>query len=111
MSAQRKPRRSSPRETPGQAKPEWRAEDQALLLEGRDVVHFKRRAPKMEAILALFEAAGWKAEVALVPDSVLGLERERVHNAISNLNRRGGGVLHFWQEGDGTRLCWKRVEK
>lgn len=64
-----------------------------------------------EAVLAMFEAAGWPRLVPFVPDPKNGLEKERVHNAISNLNRRVRPHLHFWQEASGTRIGWEPVKQ
>ncbi len=87
--------------------PVWDAKRHTLTWGGQVVKHFKSEAPCQEAILAAFQAAGWEACITFEIDAADGVNgKDRLCDAIRNLNRSVRPHLHFSQEGNGSRLCW-----
>ncbi len=90
--------------------PEWRAAERTLLLDGQVVIRFGHKAPRAEALFALFQANGWRQLIRFEPMPWLET-RQVVHQTIGNLNRRVRPYLHFWQECCGRRIGWEPLER
>ena len=87
--------------------PDWDAGEQTLFWRGRPVHHFSKEAPDQVEILEAFQTAGWPH--CLNKSRLAGKAiqtKKQLHDTIDNLNR-SQGVLHFYQEGSGSRICWK----
>jgi len=98
-------------EPPRIARPRWDALTGDLWLRGRLVHHFKNAASNQREILDAFQAEGWPTAIA----NPLKQERptrdgrkQRLHDAIKNLNRGlAGSCLRFYGTGGGQRVGWR----
>jgi hypothetical protein len=88
--------------------PRWDAEGHALYWRGQAVKCFKEEAPCQEAVLSAFQAASWAACVeVLLPRDGGPDTKQRLRDAVRNLNRGVRPCLHFRQEGCGSRVRWE----
>jgi hypothetical protein len=80
------------------------------LYSDRTVHHFGKLAPRQEALLAAFEAAGWPPylDAALLGASRLRTKKQ-LHDTVKNLSRSVSPILRFHQEGSGSRICWQAM--
>jgi len=91
--------------------PRWDDAQHILYWRGQPVKHFKREAPYQEAILAAFQARRWAQCVNVdLPRGQGGNSKERLHEAIKNLNRNLKAHLSFHQEGNGSRVRWEALK-
>jgi hypothetical protein len=89
-------------------RPYWDTETHTLYWRGLLVKHFKHEAPFQEAILKAFLACNWsQCVIVMLPKEEGVNQKERLREAIKNLNRNCGGILRFTQEGNGGRVAWK----
>jgi hypothetical protein len=88
--------------------PRWDAEVHALYWCGQAIKCFKEEAPCQEAVLDAFQAAGWADCVeVLLPRDGEADAKQRLRDAVRNLNRSVRPQLHFRQEGCGSRVRWE----
>lgn len=87
--------------------PRWNAAHHTLYCRGREVKHFKAAAPNQETILAAFETARWRRCIEFqFPNDGGRNSKQRLRDAIHDLNRSLRSDLHFSQEGGGSRIAW-----
>jgi hypothetical protein len=87
--------------------PHWDGDHRVLYWHGRPLKRYHCDAPNQECVLSVFQAHRWSrsVEVAL-PDDGGGSYKERLHDAIKNLNRSVRPVLHFRHSG--TLVTWEQ---
>lgn len=94
------------------AGPTWDRMRRQLWLDGRLVRTFTRLAPCQMAVLDALQADGWRATGVRNPFGRARsgpLARRRLHDAVTNLNRRlKGQGLRIREDGD--RVWWERTE-
>ncbi len=86
--------------------------DRHTLCVGRYLIKvFRQPAPNQEAVLAAFEAAGWRPRVANPLPPVLEIDdRQLLHDTIHNLNRfHRHRLLRFHGDGSGLGVCWSWI--
>jgi hypothetical protein len=93
--------------------PQWQARLRQLSLGGELVKQFRQPAPCQEVILTAFEEEHWPAILDdPLPPTVEVNPRQRLHDAIRNLNRaQRGPFVRFEGDGSGMRICWKAIWK
>jgi hypothetical protein len=90
--------------------PRWDAEVHTLFWGGEAIKCFKGEAACQEAILQAFQDCGWCACVAVcLPAMNAADPKQRLRDAVKNLNRSVRPHLHFRQEGAGARVRWQRL--
>jgi hypothetical protein len=90
------------------AAPSWDAGQHTLFCGGQIIKEYHCDAPHQEAILAAFEAQHWARCVSVaLPDDPGVSAKERLRNAVRNLNRGVRPYLRFHQEGNGSRVSWE----
>jgi hypothetical protein len=88
--------------------PHWDSVTHTLFWRGRLVKHFKHEAPYQEAILEAFQSCNWSRYVVVMLPREEGVNsKERLREAVKNLNRSCCKGLHFTQEGNGGRVGWQ----
>jgi hypothetical protein len=97
--------------TPAGEVPRWDEEEHTLYWRGRVVKCFREDAPCQEAILSTFQAADWAGcvEVNLPRDGGTDA-KQRLRDAVRNLNRGVRPYLRFRQEGCGSRVRWEAAD-
>ena len=88
--------------------PHWDAATRELVWDGVLIKKFCVPASNQETILAVFEEEGWPEIVADPLPVVPGLDpKQRLHNAIRNLNRnQRRRLLKFGGDRTGERIRW-----
>ena len=92
--------------------PHWDGVRRQLWLGARLLRQFRQPAPVQAAVLAAFQARGWAAghapdPVPREPGDTDEEARQRLHEAVKNLNRRlPPGTIRFRTDG-GTGLWWE----
>jgi len=88
--------------------PHWDDRDHTLYWKGEVVKHYRQEAPNQEEILRAFQACGWEksTNVTLEHDPEMSA-KERLRDAIKNLNRSVAPYLRFRQETNGSRVAWE----
>jgi hypothetical protein len=104
---QQHPQRSEAAKPPA---PRWDADTHTLSWRGQSW-QFRHEAPHLEAILAVFQKHRWARCVRVTLKSAGGHPKASLHNAVKNLNRKFRHFLHFAQEGNGTRVSWRPLER
>jgi hypothetical protein len=95
----------------GKRIPRWDPSCRVLRLGKQVVKCYRRWAPNQEMILGGFERAGWTERIDdPLPDDPQLEPRERLHDAIKNLNR-GQRLLRFRGDGTGRGVCWELVRR
>lgn len=97
----------------GGDKPDWRDDLGELRFRGRLVRRFRNAASNQRAILNAFQRAGWQPVIANpLPRDKAGANRvkERLHDAIKNLNRgHACRCIQFYGTNGGCSVGWKPV--
>ena len=94
------------------AVPDYDADHRELRWRGQLVKRFGQPAPNQEAILIAFQRAGWQRAI----DDPLPADpdvdpRDRLHDAIKNLNKqKPRQVLRFRGNGSGRRVLWEPID-
>lgn len=92
-------------------RPHWDSELHNLYWQGQLVKHFKHEAPFQEAILEAFQSCNWTQYVVVMLPREEGINpKERLREAIKNLNRNCARNLRFVQEGNGGRVAWQPLD-
>jgi len=91
------------------AKPRWDPDRRELLFEARLIKQFKVPAYNQQAILAAFDEEGWPIRIDdPLPPKEGKCPKERLHQAIKNLNRnQKEQLIRFAGDGSGTGVCWQ----
>jgi len=88
-------------------RPHWDIRRHTLWLGRRVLKHFKHQAPYEEAVLAAFEAQDWPPVIeAGTLERGLFKTKAKLRDTIRNLKRGVRPLLHFFQEGSGSRIGW-----
>lgn len=88
--------------------PYWNADRGELTYCGHLVKHFDQKAKNQKAILAAFQEEGWPERIddPLPQDAVDA--KERLHDAIKNLNRhQAAPLIHFRGDSTGEGVLWE----
>jgi hypothetical protein len=89
--------------------PHWDRFRRELRVAGVVVKHFRVPAPNQEAILTAFEEERWPPHIDDPLPPRAGLDsKERLHEAISRLNRnQRHRLILFHGDGTGRGICWE----
>ena len=87
--------------------PYW--DGKVLYFNGRRLAVFKGAARVIGVVLNAFQEEGWPPFVYDPLDGG-GDRRVRLHNLVTNLNKKlGKSVMSFFVDRTGTRICWRPI--
>jgi hypothetical protein len=90
------------------SRPSWNGRSRELTWQGQLVKRFRVVAPNQQLILEAFEEDGWPTRIDDPLDGRCDDPRQRLHDAVRNLNRhQRGPQVRFRRDGSGEGVCWE----